>query len=98
MPYCVTQMALSRTCKVRGHRWLLSQCPPAAATVYGGHYKKWEHLPKLRNAGTFQYRVVPGCAGLLLGDKIITLDTLPQLYLSWQDPGLHVGLFGRPFI
>lgn len=54
MPYCVTQMVLSRTCKVRGHRWLLSQCPPAAATVYGDHYKKWEHLPKLRNAGTFQ--------------------------------------------
>lgn len=54
MPYCVTQMALSRTCKVRGHRWLLSQCPPAAATVHGGHYKKWERLPKLRNARTFQ--------------------------------------------
>ena len=46
----------------------------------------------------YRDRVVPGCAGLLLGDKIITLDTPPQLYLSWQDLGLHVGLFGRPSI
>ena len=36
-------------------------------------------------------RLVTGCAGLFLGDKIIALDIPPQLYLSWQDPGPPCG-------